>query len=151
MVSFPPGLGHGKMGKLLMYSNILEHLRQIKTFTLPGHGQNKRKMVKSAASSESKDSKGNEESPHRTSYSVSDIKLIEPYTVDYESAKVPCLKKTHIFLLRNEGYKGFFTKSIIPLIDRQFMGTLDPLIVAEMLQFNIAKVCSSYFNTWSNF
>lgn len=53
-------------------------------------------------------------------------------------------QKTDIFLLKNEGYRGFFTKSIVPLIDRQFMGTLDPSAVAEILQSNIVKVCFFY-------
>lgn len=91
-------------------------------------------------SSESKASKGIEESPHWTTYTTSNIKLMKPYNGDFELVKVPCLKKTDILIIRNDGYMAFIAKSAIPLIDRQFMGNLDPFAVVEMLQADTMKV-----------
>lgn len=66
MVSFPSALGHGKVGKLLTYFNILEHLCKIKEFTLPGKGQSKgnRKRVEPTIEFESEESEDSWESSH---------------------------------------------------------------------------------------
>lgn len=142
VVSFPPGIGHSKVRKLLTYANILEFYVKLRRLLCLARVtvKIKRKRVESTASSEFEASEGNEESPPWNVYSTSNIQLTEPYTGDYEPAGVPCPKKIDISLLRNEGYMGFFAKTTVPLIDRQFMSSLDPLTVAEILQSNTVKV-----------
>lgn len=124
-VSIIPIPGHGKVfGRLVEQSNTSEHLRQIKDSAVLSLGREKRLRVEPTDTLKEDDSdEGDFESPVWSSYASTDIVINSPHKDIPIPSKVLVLKKSDILLLRNNGYRVFDAKSIIPDINRKFLGT----------------------------